>query len=521
MSRTEAGDAPGPSSRGRTRRLTWLWLLLGFSLLPFTIVQTMLPLAAWLAPMFLLRFARTARRTWVAMVMIFFAHAVGNAIAMRGGDLSNAYMVVIGLSIFALFRGAASTLPYAADRLIGSRLGEKTRVFVFPLAFTTIDWLMTLIAATNSTGSIVYSQYDSLSLMQILSITGMWGIAFLIGWCASTVNALWDRGFDWRPARFEVLSFVAVVIAVLLFGSLRINFAAPSSPTVMAATVTIDRGAHDTAISPPFDWVRFNRSTESERAAARPRFRATSDLMLERSESALRAGAKIVGWQETAAFVLEEDRQQVLDRASALAKTHDAFMQVSLGVFTRTQSMPYFLNQSILIDNAGRIVWTYEKSYPVIPGESYVTPYGSGRLPFADTPNGRVATAICNDFHFPALIRQAGQNGVDVMMAPYNSVHPFEQQDDVTAVFRSIENGYSMVRATGLGSSLITDYQGRVLGQQNYGDGGGVMLAAIPTHGAVTIYSRIGDAFAYICAVGLIFLSARAYARKRPPSARA
>ena len=46
-----------------TDRLTWLWLLIGFALLPFTIVQTMLPLAAWLVPLFLLRFARIARRT--------------------------------------------------------------------------------------------------------------------------------------------------------------------------------------------------------------------------------------------------------------------------------------------------------------------------------------------------------------------------------------------------------------------------------------------------------------------------
>ena len=58
---------------------------------------------------------------------------------------------------------------------------------------------MTMLPATNSTGSTVYSQYDSLALMQILSVTGMWGVAFLIGWGASTVNALWDRGFDWRP----------------------------------------------------------------------------------------------------------------------------------------------------------------------------------------------------------------------------------------------------------------------------------------------------------------------------------
>ena len=219
-------------------RLTWLWLLIGFALLPFTIVQTMLPLAAWLAPIFLLRFARTARRAIVALPLIWLAQAIGAFIAVRPGLIPEA---VVGLMPYCLVGGLISTLPYATDRLLGSRLDDKIRILVFPLALVTFDWLLTVLPGSNAGKLTVYSQHDSLSLLQILSITGMWGIVFLIGWCASTVNALWDRGFDWRPLRGAVASFVAVLIAVHLFGSIRLNFAAPSSPTVMVATVTIDR----------------------------------------------------------------------------------------------------------------------------------------------------------------------------------------------------------------------------------------------------------------------------------------
>ena len=507
------------SDNPRSGRLTWVWFFVGAVLLPFALVQTMLPLAAWLAPIFLLRFARTAPRAWVTFPAIFLAEAIGSWIAGRGGDPGNIYVALIGLGIFAVFRGFASMLPYAADRLIGSRLDQGTRVFVFPLAFTTIDWLMSLLPKVNTTESTVYSQYDSLALIQIVSVTGMWGLAFLIGWFASTVNALWDRGFDWRPVRGAVIPFAAALIAVLLFGSIRLNFAVPSAPTVMAATVTIDRAVHDKAISPPFDWITFNRSTDAERAAVRPQIRATAEQMLERTETALRAGAKIVGWQEAGAFVLEEDRQGLLDRAAALAKQNNAYMQISLGVFTRTTTMPYFLNQSILIDNSGNIVWTYEKTYPVFPTETHVAPYGPGRLPFSDTPHGRFSTAICNDFHFPMLIRQAGRNDVDIMMAPYSDVHPFEQQDAVVAIMRAVENGYSMVKATGIGPSMIVDYQGRVLGRQNYGDDDGVMLASIPTRGVATIYSRIGDTFAYLSAAILLLITVRAVGRKHPQRA--
>ena len=62
---------------------------------------------------------------------------------------------------------------------------------------------------------------------------------------------------------------------------------------------------------------------------------------------------------------------------------------------------------------------------------------------------------------------------------------------------------------------MITDYQGRALGQQHYGDGGRVMLASIPTRGVVTVYSRIGDAFAYLCVAGLVLLAGWAFLRRQ------
>jgi hypothetical protein len=41
-----------------------------------------------------------------------------------------------------------------------------------------------------------------------------------------------------------------------------------------------------------------------------------------------------------------------------------------------------------------------------------------------------------------------------------------------------------------------------VVGRQEYGEGGGVMLASIPTLGMRTVYSLIGDLFVSLCAAG-------------------
>src|SRR4029434_1867837 len=45
----------------RPVHLSWLWLVAGTLLLPFMAWQAVIPLAAWLAPPLLMRFARTQR----------------------------------------------------------------------------------------------------------------------------------------------------------------------------------------------------------------------------------------------------------------------------------------------------------------------------------------------------------------------------------------------------------------------------------------------------------------------------
>ncbi len=77
----------------------------------------------------------------------------------------------------------------------------------------------------------------------------------------------------------------------------------------------------------------------------------------------------------------------------------------------------------------------------------------------------------------------------------------------------------NMVRATGNGLSAVVDYQGRVLASQDYfTTDNGIMLATLPLRRATTLYSRIGDLFAYLCAAGLVFLAAWALLRQKHPA---
>jgi apolipoprotein N-acyltransferase len=393
---------------------------------------------------------------------------------------------------------------------------------VFPLAFTSLDWFMSLLKAITTHGSSAYSQYPILLLIQVISITGMWGLTFLIAWFASLVNTCWEASFRWQKIWGKLAVFSGVMLAVLIFGGLRLGFSqnhpsAISNPNIVVATVTNE------AIFEPLTSMNlgtFYQSSDSERAAVRPKFEAVNNIMFDRIEAALRDGAQIVVTQETAGLILEEDKTQVLERASSLASQYHAYLDITLWVLSCTQALPYIHNQTFLIDPEGQIQWAYEKTHPVFGSENFIVFSGTGQLPILDTSLGRMSTAICNDLNFPALLRQAGQNHVDILIAPFNDQPDISTQDPAEAAFRAIENGVSSIRAAGRGLSMIIDPEGRVLASQDYfTTDSHVMVAALPVHSETTLYSRMGDWFAYICIAGLVFLTIWAFTHRKQPAA--
>lgn len=119
MSATDLIRAPArpadPMIPERGRRGSWPWLLLGALLLPFTIFQTVMPVAAWLAPIFLLRFART-QRARVGLPVIALVGYLATLISLRGFFLRPPEVFLFALG------GALIALPYAADRMAAGRL---------------------------------------------------------------------------------------------------------------------------------------------------------------------------------------------------------------------------------------------------------------------------------------------------------------------------------------------------------------------------------------------------------------
>jgi apolipoprotein N-acyltransferase len=154
----------------------------------------------------------------------------------------------------------------------------------------------------------------------------------------------------------------------------------------------------------------------------------------------------------------------------------------------------------------GQLAGTYTKRFAVPGWEAAVSVPNEGGLGVYASPFGRLATPICYDLDFPALIRQAGRAQVDLLLVPASDWPAIKHLHHAQAVFRAVENGAAMVRATRWGLSAAVDPLGRTLAVMDDSLAGSqaAMAAQMPLVGVRTLYARVGDAFAWVCAAALL-----------------
>ncbi|HXX77823.1 MAG TPA: hypothetical protein VEI53_04990, partial [Ktedonobacteraceae bacterium] len=186
-------------------RLSFLWFAIGFALSLFVSIRWSIPMAAWLSSVFMLRFVRT-QSPIRGLPLVWLATFATIALTSQGTLPSGLFYF-----LFAAGTALVATFPYLVDRLVAPRIGGFLATLVFPLAWTSYEYLTALIGPFGTIGSIAYTQYGNLPLLQIVSVTGIWGISFLITWLAPVVNWAWERGFAWPRVRGGILLYSGIL----------------------------------------------------------------------------------------------------------------------------------------------------------------------------------------------------------------------------------------------------------------------------------------------------------------------
>lgn len=481
-----------------SRTFSWIALCVALLFLLVSNGRHTITIAPWIALPCLLHFTRS-HRARVGMPLTWLTLSLAWAFQFRG------MAPVPGIFYFLLSAVYGFTLfmPFALDRLLRPRIHGFTSTMIFPCAWVTMEWLVASFTPYGSWGSIAYTQHEFLALLQMVAITGLYGPSFLIAWFASVVCWMSECGLDDRSARRGGLIFLSVLIGILIGGGVRLVFFAPNAPTVRIASLTkpdldlfegVNGGvtaAFTGQVSEP-DVQRIRDNAES----------ILGDLFL-RADVEARAGARIIFWGETNSFSLKEDEVTMMTRGATFAREHDVFLGMAAAVFGGNEDRP-LENKMILFDPEGNVVFEYWKAIPVPGSEASVQALNDRHIRFADTPYGRIGAAICFDMDFPVYLRQAGRGHADIMLVPSNDWREIDPWHSHMARFRAIEEGFNLVRHTSKGLSLACDYQGRVLASMDhFACDSRDLVAMVPTRGVHTVYSRIGDLFAWMCIAGL------------------
>jgi apolipoprotein N-acyltransferase len=472
-----------------------LWLVVGGSLFG-VVTRVAIPPAMWLALTGLIHASRTMP-AGPGIPCVWLALYVALAIGERGilPVSGPAYFVTVALN------ATAATLPFALDRLGAPRLGGFGSTLIFPMAWVAVEFLRSRFSTAATWGSIAYTQYGYLPLMQVAAFIGIWGITFLMAWFASTFDWAWSRGFEWNVVRTPVLTYAGVLAAIVLGGTVRLALAPTDRASMRAATLN-----RPVDLFTPGEMTRIaeGRVSSDERKRFSDKLTQLHDWFLEGSRREARAGARLIVWPEQNLLIFKEDEPAFLERAKRLAADERVYLAMGMGTVYVGEALP-FENKLVLIDPSGRILVSYLKSHAVPGWEASIMRLGDGRVPVLSTSDGRIATVICFDADFPEFVRQAAQASADLLILPVNDWKAVKEIHLQMAAFRAIENGLPLVRAAASGLSSAFDPWGRVLGVADYfAAGDRTMTVQVPMGSVPTLYARTGDLFAWLCVAGLV-----------------
>ena len=496
---------------------------------------------------------------WVAAVPVLWLAAreprksllpgyVAGAIFFLAGLEWIRHATIAGMVLLGLFLG----LYVAAFAFAAGLLRTRLRV---PLAIAApAVWVALEAVRSNVMTGFPYlllghSQINILPLMQILDLTGVYGVSFIVmsanGLLAEIILA--RRSSEPRRFLYPIISAAIVALCVagsLIYGHHRLaTLQTRPGPEVCLVQANI-----------PQD-VKNSVSYEQAVDMLVKHLRLTSDGL---TAAGYRTGEKpppLVIWPETAVLCAYNNTRdpwtvEVRGNLNEVLFKELNVKTLLLGVemIDTAGPEPKRFNSAVCIRGNCNDYQRYDKIHLVPFGEyiplssllfflKTVVPVGS--LPYShgrdctllDYQGQKLGVVICYEDVFPGIVRRFVATGAGCIVNISNEGWFFNSaeadQHLAIARCRAIENRVGLVRATNSGISCLIDPAGRI--EKVLERGGRVKMVQGWLAGQVTtgarnaLYTRIGDLFAIAC-IGLStamlgIVGVRAW-RARPPANR-
>jgi apolipoprotein N-acyltransferase len=478
---------------------------------------------------------------WVALVPLFYVIEGESMRRVLGwaylqgfaANVVSLYWIPIPLHDFADVRLSLAIFPMlllagivaintAVAIWAGEFVARRTRipaVITMPVAWTAVEWIRTYFPIGFPWNLLGYAAYRNLGLIQFAEFTGVYGVSALIVFFNAVVYVVIFRRGGYRLQTVSLSVLTATMIALVAFGSWRINNLrhAPSTGSFRVAMIQGN-------IPQSLKWD--------------PNFLPQSYQVYQDLTVSAATRADLIVWPEAAAaFLFQPDDQYPAGLATdaayraallTLARTIGKPLLIGAPALGREDGHLGFYNRAYLVSAKGEVEAHYDK-IQLVPFGEYVPArsilgYFVNRVVqgFGDMIPGteqtlfkvkgaKLGILICYESIFPNFTRREVNLGADVLVNITNDAWYGESsapyQVLAMAEMRSVETKVPMVRVANTGISTLILPSGQITARTPLFKRGSVVVD-VAWRPVRTVYTIVGDLFAEICfaltVIGLI-----------------
>jgi apolipoprotein N-acyltransferase len=445
----------------------------------------------WFGPLPLLLFALRSK-WWVA--------ALATVAAMMLGSLNMwSYLVGrLGLPVSAWLQiFFAASIGFALGVVLFRALVLRGAVWsgllALPTLFVTGEYVRNLTSPHGTAGSFAYSQLKFLAFLQLASVTGPWGMSFVLLLFPAAIAIAFHLRQSAPKRALQVAGVgIGLVALVLVFGFFRL--AAPTQKQmVKVGLITSDEKPNLLVADPGADTERLFRDYAGQ----------AGKLAAEGAQAIVipeKVGVTLQGKAEGTDAIL----QSVASRTGAT---------IVAGVVHVNAQVKY---NEARIYTPGSDVQRYDKEHMLPPFESNLT-IGTTRVLLA-RPQQKWGVAICKDMDFSSPSRLYGKDDAGLMLVPGWDFVVDAAWHGHIALMRGVEDGFSVARAAKNGLLTVSDDRGRIIGEVSSSSAPfATLLVSVPASHDWTVYQWLGDWFAWVAIALLAVVAVRIYFVNRGP----
>jgi apolipoprotein N-acyltransferase len=422
--------------------------------------------------------------------------------------------------LLAIYLGSYFGIFGVAFAYLSRRFDLFPILFFIPFIWVTLEFVRSNLSfLALPWGLLAHSQYKSLTLIQVATITGAYGISFLIIMINCVIAALIQAKISSRKnsislgsryhAKRHRIVIICSVVVILLFSLLYGHFKIKKSFSGPELKVAVIQGNIDQNMK----WDPRNAGHIME---------TYRDLSLKASQSV----PDMIIWPEAATPRAINRDPGLLRKINRIAGESGAYLLIGstqTQKFSRNHSAGHsrYLNSAYLIPPPGHKIIggnRYDKIRLLpfgeyIPLKNWIKWSYINVPPFDDyeagtdvkifrTPDCSFGVTICWENIFPDLVRELVQEGAQFIINIANEAwfgrSAAPNQFLSMSVFRAVENGVFVIRCVNTGISCIIDPRGRIVSRVKDREGKdtfvpGITVGPIIPAQSGTFYTRYGD----------------------------